>query len=56
MTALLCDGMGGAFAMVPLEPDGPLLAALRDGELHPRDLAVLWALVARLDWRSGGLG
>lgn len=53
MTALLSDGMGGAFAMVPLEPDGPLLAALRDGELHPRDLAVLWALVARLDWRSG---
>lgn len=53
MTALLSDGMGGAFAMVPLEPDGPLLAALRDGDLHPRDLAVLWVLLARLDWRSG---
>ena len=54
MTAQLSDGMGGAFAMLPLEPDGPLLlAALRDGELYPRDLAVLWALVARLDWRSG---
>ena len=53
MTAQLSDGMGGAFAMLPLEPDGPLLAALRDGELYSRDLAVLWALVARLDWHSG---
>jgi hypothetical protein len=53
MTGQLSDGMGSAFAMVPLDPDGPLLVALRDGELHPRDLAVLWALVARLDWRSG---
>lgn len=50
---LLSDGMGSAFAMVPLEPDGPLLVALRDGHLHPRDIAVLWALVARMDWRTG---
>lgn len=53
MAEQLSDGMGRPFAMVPLDPDGPLLTALRDGELHPRDLAVLWALVARLDWRSG---
>jgi hypothetical protein len=39
--------------MVPLEPDGPLLVALREGQLPPRDLAVLWCLLARLDWRSG---
>ena len=39
--------------MVPLEPEGPLLVALRDGRLMGRDLAVLWALVARLDWRTG---
>jgi len=53
MTAQLSDGMGSPFALLPLEPDGPLLAALRDGLLHPRDLAVLWVLLARLDWRSG---
>lgn len=53
MTAQLSDGMGSAFAMLPLQPDGPLLVALRDGQLHPRDLAVLWCLLARLDWRSG---
>lgn len=53
MTSQLSDGMGSPFAMVPLDPDGPLLTALRDGDLHPRDLAVLWALVARLDWRTG---
>jgi hypothetical protein len=49
----LSDGMGAAFAMVPLEPEGPLLVALRDGRLLGRDLAVLWLLVARLDWRTG---
>lgn len=49
----LSDGMATAFAMVPLEPDGPLLTALRNGELHPRDLAVLWCLLSRVDWRSG---
>jgi hypothetical protein len=49
----LSDGLGTAFAMVPLEPEGPLLVALRDGHLLGRDLAVLWLLVAHLDWRSG---
>jgi hypothetical protein len=49
----LSEGMGGAFAMVPLEPDGPLLVALRDGLLLPRDVALLWVLLARLDWRTG---
>jgi hypothetical protein len=49
----LSDGMATAFAMVPLDPDGPLLVALKEGQLHPRDLAVLWCLLARLDWRSG---
>ena len=39
--------------MVPLEPEGPLLVALRDGRLLGRDFAVLWLLVARLDWRTG---
>lgn len=49
----LSEGMATAFAMVPLDPDGPLLVALKEGQLHPRDLAVLWCLLARLDWRSG---
>jgi len=49
----LSEGMATAFAMVPLDPDGPLLVALKEGQLHPRDLAVLWVLVSRLDWRSG---
>jgi hypothetical protein len=53
MTSQLSDGMGSSFALVPLLPDGPLLEALRDGQLYPRDFAVLWALLARLDWRSG---
>jgi len=48
----LSDGLG-AFAMVPLEPEGPLLVALREGRLLGRDLAVLWLVVARLDWRTG---
>jgi hypothetical protein len=48
----LSDGLG-AFAMVPLEPEGPLLMALRDGRLLGRDIAVLWLLMARLDWRTG---
>ena len=52
MTSQISDGMGN-FAMLPLEPEGPLLVALREGQLHPRDLAILWCLVARLDWRSG---
>jgi hypothetical protein len=49
----LSDGMSAAFAMVPLEPEGPLLVALREGRLLGRDLAVLWLVVARLDWRTG---
>jgi hypothetical protein len=49
----LSEGMGAAFAMVPLEPSGPLLVALRDGHLMPRDVALLWVLVAHLDWRTG---
>ena len=52
MTEPLSDGLG-AFAMVPIEPEGPLLVALREGRLLGRDLAVLWLLVSRLDWRSG---
>jgi hypothetical protein len=48
----LSDGLG-AFAMVPLEPDGPLLVALREGRLLGRDLAVLWLLINHLDWRTG---
>ena len=52
MKESLSDGLG-AFAMVPLEPEGPLLVALRDGRLLGRDFAVLWLLVARLDWRTG---
>jgi hypothetical protein len=52
MTEPLSDGLG-AFAMVPLEPEGPLLVALRDGRLLGRDIAVLWLLVARLNWRTG---
>jgi hypothetical protein len=49
----LSDGIGAAFAMVPLEPQGPLLLALTHGRLQPRDLAALWLLLANLDWRSG---
>ena len=52
MKESLSDGLG-AFAMVPLEPEGPLLVALREGRLLGRDFAVLWLLVARLDWRTG---
>jgi len=49
----LSDGMGTAFAMVPIDPAGPLLVALRAGRLQGRDVAILWALVATVDWRSG---
>jgi hypothetical protein len=49
----LSNGMGTAFAMVPIDPQGPLLVALREGRLLGRDLAVLWLLVAHLDWRTG---
>jgi hypothetical protein len=52
MTESLSDGLG-AFAMLPLEPDGPLLVALREGRLLSRDFGVLWLVVARLDWRTG---
>ena len=52
MTEPLSDGLG-AFAMVPLDERGPLLGALRDGRLLGRDVAVLWALIANLDWRTG---
>ena len=48
----LSDGLS-AFAMVPLEPEGPLLGALREGRLLGRDLAVLWLLINHLDWRTG---
>ncbi|MCP9891943.1 hypothetical protein KBY57_12900 [Cyanobium sp. Aljojuca 7D2] len=48
----LGDGLGD-FAMVPLAPEGPLLVALREGRLLGRDIAVLWLLMARLDWRTG---
>lgn len=49
---LLSDGIGN-FAMVPLDPDGPVVAALRERQLQPRDMAALWLLLVHLDWRSG---
>lgn len=49
----LSDGMGYAFAMVPLEPNGLMITALREGRLQARDAATLQALLAHLDWRSG---
>lgn len=52
MTEPLSDGLS-TFAMVPLEPEGPLLVALREGRLLSRDFGVLWLVVARLDWRTG---
>ncbi len=53
VTDALSDGMHGAFAMVRIGPDDLVLEALRDGRLLPRDLAVLWAVLQALDWRSG---
>ena len=52
MTEPLSDGLG-AFAMVPLDERGPLLETLKEGRLLGRDVAVLWALIAHLDWRTG---
>jgi hypothetical protein len=51
METELSDGIG-AFAMVPL-PQGPLIEALRERRIKPADMALLWLLVSRLDWRTG---
>ena len=42
-----------AFAMVPIGPDGLVLEALRSGTIEHADVAVLWAVMAGLNWRSG---
>lgn len=44
---------GWPFCMVPLGADAPALAALRQGGLQPRDLALLLALIHNLDPVSG---
>jgi hypothetical protein len=53
MTEGLSASMHCAFAMVPIDPSGPVMQALRAGTIAPTDLAVLWALIANLNWRSG---
>lgn len=44
---------GHPFVMVPLQPDGPVLTALREGRLHPRDLALLMVLIHNMDPLTG---
>jgi hypothetical protein len=54
MSEQLSDGMPSAFAMVPvIGAVDPVLEALREGRLLPRDVAVLWAVLQHIDWRSG---
>jgi len=55
MAEALSDGMpAGGFAMVPIYgPDAPLLTAIRERRLQPRDGTTVMALLQHLDWRSG---
>lgn len=53
MAERLSEGMS-AFAMVPIRGEAsPLLEAIRDRRLQPRDGTTLLALLMHLDWRSG---
>ena len=55
MAEALSDGMpAGGFGMVPIYgPDAPLLTAIRERRLQPRDGTTVLALLQHLDWRSG---
>lgn len=53
MTTALSEGMAVNFAMVPIEPAGPLMTALREGRIQRGDIALVWALLSHVDWRSG---
>lgn len=55
MPDFLSDGMpAGGFGMVPIYgADAPLLTAIRERRLQPRDGTTVLALVQHLDWRSG---
>ena len=44
---------GHPFVMMPLQPDGPVLTALQEGHLHPRDLALLLVLIHNMDPLTG---
>ena len=55
MPEALSDGMPpDGFAMLPIHgADAPLLTAIRERRLQPRDGTTVLALVQHLDWRSG---
>jgi len=53
MAELLSDGLS-TFAMVPIGgEDSPLLEAIRERRLQPRDGTTFLALLMHLEWRSG---
>ncbi len=50
----LCEVMKGQpFCMVPLGADAPALAAVREGRLQPRDLALLLVLIHNIEPLTG---
>lgn len=53
MAEQLSDGMPGVFAMVSIGGPDPVIEALREGQVLPRDMAVLWVVLQNLNWRSG---